>query len=149
MSSRASGGLRAGTSTKEDGVPSTTTRIAKVNTVCISVADPDRSIAFYVDTLGFEKRADVPFGEGHRWVEVAPPGADTTIATVPPPPGRPIGNAETGISLQTDDSDALHAELKSRGVDVDDEVSRMGDPVPPLFWFRDPDNNTLMVVEAP
>jgi len=130
-------------------VPSTTTRIAKINTVCVLVADPDRSIAFYVDTLGFEKRADVPFGEGHRWVEVAPPGADTTIATVPPPPGKSSGNVETGISLQTDDIDALHAELKSRGVDVDDEVSRMGDPVPPLFWFRDPDGNTLMVVEAP
>jgi len=24
----------------------------------------------------------------------------------------------------------------------------MGDPVPPMFWFRDPDGNTLMVVEA-
>jgi hypothetical protein len=31
---------------------------------------------------------------------------------------------------------------------VDDEVSRMGDPVPPLFWLRDPDGNTLMVVEV-
>jgi catechol 2,3-dioxygenase-like lactoylglutathione lyase family enzyme len=132
-------------------VPSTTTRIAKINTVCVLVADSDRAIEFYVDKLGFEKRADVPFGENgeYRWVEVAPPGADTTIATVPPPPGKASGNAETGIGLQTDDIDALHAELKSRGVDVDDEVSRMGDPVPPLFWLRDPDGNTLMVVEAP
>jgi hypothetical protein len=31
-------------------------------------------------------------------------------------------------------------------VDVDAEVSRMGDPVPPLFWLRDPEGNTLMVV---
>jgi hypothetical protein len=30
---------------------------------------------------------------------------------------------------------------------VDAEVARMGEPVPPMFWFRDPDNNTLMVVE--
>jgi catechol 2,3-dioxygenase-like lactoylglutathione lyase family enzyme len=50
--------------------------------------------------------------------------------------------------LNTDDIDAVHADLKARGVDVDDEVSRMGDPVPPLFWFRDPDGNTLMVVET-
>jgi catechol 2,3-dioxygenase-like lactoylglutathione lyase family enzyme len=55
---------------------------------------------------------------------------------------------ETGIGLHTDDIDALHADLKGHGVDVDDEVSRMGDPVPPLFWFRDPDGNTLMVVET-
>ena len=43
----------------------------------------------------------------------------------------------------------MHADLKAAGVDVDDEVSRMGDPVPPMFWFRDPDKNTLMVVEVP
>ena len=54
---------------------------------------------------------------------------------------------ETGITLTTDDIDAAHAEMRSRGADVDEEVSRMGDPVPPMFWFRDPDGNTLMVVE--
>jgi hypothetical protein len=45
--------------------------------------------------------------------------------------------------------DAYHAQLKDRGVDIDAEVSRFGDAVPPLFWFRDPEGNTLMVVEAP
>ena len=33
-------------------------------------------------------------------------------------------------------------------MDVDAAVSRFGDPVPPLFWFRDLENNTLMVVEV-
>ena len=126
----------------------TKTRINKVGTVVIPVSDQERAIEFYVDTLGFEKRADVPFGEGYRWVEVGPADAETTIAIVPPPPGKPTGNVETGIGLQTGDIGALHAELKERGVDVDDEVSRMGDPVPPLLWFRDPDGNTLMVVEV-
>ena len=126
----------------------TTTRIAKVGTVIVPVADQDRAIDFYVGTLGFETRADVPFGNGYRWVEVAPPGADTTIAICPPPEGQPAGGKHTGIGLQTDDIDALHAELKARGVDVDDEVSRMGDPVPPLFWLRDPEGNVLMVVDV-
>jgi catechol 2,3-dioxygenase-like lactoylglutathione lyase family enzyme len=129
-------------------VSKTSTRISQVGTVVIPVSDQERAIAFYVDTLGFEKRADVPFGEGYRWVEVAPPGATTTIAIVPPPPGKPTGNVETGIGLNTDDIDGVHADLRQQGVDVDAEVSRMGDPVPPLFWFRDPDGNTLMVVEA-
>jgi catechol 2,3-dioxygenase-like lactoylglutathione lyase family enzyme len=128
-------------------VSKTRTRISKLGTVVVPVSDQERAIAFYVDTLGFEKRVDVPFGGGYRWVEVAPEGAVTSIAIVPPPPGKPTGNVETGIGLSTDDIDADHAELKARGVDVDDEVSRMGDPVPPLFWFRDPDGNTLMVVE--
>jgi catechol 2,3-dioxygenase-like lactoylglutathione lyase family enzyme len=126
-----------------------TTPIAKIGVVCIPVSDQDRALQFYVDTLGFEKRADVPFGDGYRWIEVAPPGADTTIAIAPPPPGKPAGDMETGIGLQTHDIDALHAELRAAGVDVDAEVSRMGDPVPPIFWLRDPENNTLMVIEVP
>jgi catechol 2,3-dioxygenase-like lactoylglutathione lyase family enzyme len=125
---------------------SSSNHINKIGTVVVPVSDQERAIEFYVEKLGFEKRTDVPVGNDYRWVEVAPAGADTTIAIVPPPPGRPTGNVETGIGLSTDDIDADHAELKSRGVDVDADVSRMGDPVPPLFWFRDPDGNTLMVV---
>jgi catechol 2,3-dioxygenase-like lactoylglutathione lyase family enzyme len=130
-------------------VSTTSTRLARIGTVCIPVSDQDRAISFYVDTLGLEKRVDVPFGEGYRWVEVAPEGAETTIAIAPPPPGQPSGGMQTGITLQTHDIDAVHADLKAKGVDVDDEVSRMGDPVPPLLWFRDPEENVLMIVEVP
>ena len=125
----------------------TKTLVGKIGTVVIPVSDQDREIDFYVNTLGFEKRADIPFANGYRWVEVAPPGADTTIALAPPPEGRPSGNRETGIGLYTEDIDALHAELSSAGVDIDPEVSRMGDPVPPLCWLRDPEGNSVMVVE--
>ena len=88
------------------------------------------------------------FGGQYRWVEVYPPNGTTGIALAPPRPGTDDPTSrETGITLTTDDIDATHAELRARGADVDDEVSRMGDPVPPMFWFRDPDGNTLMVVE--
>jgi catechol 2,3-dioxygenase-like lactoylglutathione lyase family enzyme len=133
---------------QEAHMSQTRTRVAKVNTVIIPVADTDKAIAFYVDTLGLEKRVDVPFGGEYRWVEVAPEGADTTIAICPPGPSTQTGNKDTGISLQVGDVDAYHAELKQAGVDVDAEVSRMGDPVPPMFWFRDPEGNSLMVVEV-
>ncbi len=123
----------------------TSTSISRINTVVVVVSDTDRAIQFYTEQLGMEKRVDIPFGDQYRWVEVAPAGAETTIALAPPPPGREAGGSETGISFQTSDIDGLHAELKGRGVDVDAEISRMGDPVPPLFWLRDPDNNTLMV----
>ena len=126
----------------------TKTRVGKIATVIIPVADQDRQIQFYVDKLGLEKRMDIPFGGQYRWVEVGPAGADTTIALAPPPPqgDTQVGKRETGISFYTEDIDGYHAELKAAGVDVDAEVSRMGDPVPPMFWLRDPEGNSLMVV---
>ena len=126
---------------------STKTRVNQVGTVVIPVSDQDRVIEFYVGQLGLQIRTDVQFGNGYRWVEVAPGDAETTIALAPPPEGRPTGNHETGIGLQTEEIDVFHAELKAGGVDVDPEVSRMGDPVPPMFWLRDPEGNSLMVVE--
>src|SRR5947209_1678907 len=116
----------------------TRSRVSKVANVVVPVADQDRAIEFYVDTLGFEKRVDVPFGNGMRWVEVGIDDEATTIALPPPPDGAPAGDRQTGITLQTEDIDGYHAQLKAAGVDVDADISRMGGPVPPMFWFRDP-----------
>ncbi len=125
----------------------TATRIRQISLVCVPTIEQDRAIEFY-ESLGFEKRTDTSFGGGaYRWVEVYPPVGATGIALAPPPPGQEIVPAQTGITLTTDDIDATHAELRSLGVDVDAEVSRMGDPVPPMFWFRDPTGHSLMVVE--
>jgi len=128
---------------------STTTK-SRINTlglVCIPTPDVDRAIEFY-ERVGLEKRTDVPFGGQYRWVEVYPREGTTGIALAPPPPGKEdVGPTDTGIILNTDDIDSTHADFKAKGVDVDAEVSRMGDPVPPMFWFRDPDGNSLMVVQ--
>jgi catechol 2,3-dioxygenase-like lactoylglutathione lyase family enzyme len=125
----------------------TATRIREISLVCVPTPDQDRGIEFY-ESLGFEKRTDTPFGGKYRWIEVYPPEGTTGIALAPPPPqGGEVTPVQTGITLRTDDIDATHAELAALGVDVDAEVSRMGDPVPPMFWFRDPTGHTLMVVE--
>jgi catechol 2,3-dioxygenase-like lactoylglutathione lyase family enzyme len=129
-------------------VSTTTAQIKQIATVVVPVSDQERALDFYVDKLGLHKSADVLMGDQYRWLEVAPAEGATTIAIVPPPPGGPSPGVETGISLQTDDIDGYHARLKERGVDVDPEVTRYGDPVPPMFWLRDPDGNSLFVVEA-
>jgi len=120
----------------------TKTHITGVHTVGIPVADQERALAFYVGTLGLEKRLDVPFGEG-RWVEVAPAGATTSVALVHTPEGEPIG-VETGVRFASRDVPADHAELQAHGVDVDELLSV---PVA-MFVFRDPDGNRLEVVEG-
>ncbi len=121
--------------------------LTQVGRVCVTVADTDRAIDFYVRTLGFEKIVDVPMGPDMRWVEVAIPGTPTTIALAPPPPGQSAGGGQTGICLDTSDVDADHATLVAAGVDVDEQVTRYGGPVPPMFWLRDPDGNALIIVQ--
>jgi catechol 2,3-dioxygenase-like lactoylglutathione lyase family enzyme len=127
-------------------MPKTASRIDQISLVAIQSTDQDRSIEFYVEKLGFEKRTDVPFGGDYRWVEVYPPSGTTGIALAPPPQGTQPEPMQTGITLTTDDVEATHAYLQSAGVDVDAEIMRMGDPVPDMFWFRDPDGHTLLIV---
>ena len=124
----------------------TQTRITQVGTVIVPVSDQDRALEFFVDKVGFEKRTDTPYGDGDRWLEVAPRGAATTVALIPPMEGQSAG-IETRVGFTTEDIDADHADLRERGVDVDEEVMRMGDPVPPMFFFRDPDGNRFLVVQ--
>ena len=126
----------------------TATRIRTISLVCVGTPDQDKALAFY-ESIGFEKRTDVPFGGGYRWIEVYPPEGTTGIALAPPPQGAEnVQPQQTGITLTTDDVDATHAQMKSLGVDVDAEVSRMGDPVPPMFWFRDTEGNSLLIVQS-
>jgi catechol 2,3-dioxygenase-like lactoylglutathione lyase family enzyme len=125
----------------------TTNTVRQISLICLPTIDQDKAIAFY-ESIGFEKRTDTPFGGDYRWVEVYPPEGTAGIALAPPPPGQSAEPMQTGVTLTSDDIDATHAEFTAQGVDVDAEVSRMGDPVPPMFWFRDPTGHTLMVVEG-
>jgi catechol 2,3-dioxygenase-like lactoylglutathione lyase family enzyme len=122
-------------------------KITGLITVGVPVSDQDRAVEFYIDTLGFEKRRDAPFGEG-RWIEVAPPESATSIALVAERDGGRIG-VDTGIRLACRHAEADHEALLAAGVDADSEIMRMGDLVPPMFSFRDPDGNRLVVVEQP
>jgi catechol 2,3-dioxygenase-like lactoylglutathione lyase family enzyme len=140
-------------------VIASTSRISQIQLVLVPSTDQDRSLAFY-EALGFERRNDIPWGDGYRWVEAYPPNGTAGIALVPPGPGDRTG-VQTGIILNTDDIDAAHAEMQSLGVDVDAEVARVGapaairigavelvGPAPPMLWIRDPDGNALLLVEV-
>ena len=57
--------------------------ISQLGRVIVPVSDQDKAIAFYTDKLGFSLTADVPYGEGDRWVEVTPPQGGAAIALSP------------------------------------------------------------------
>ncbi len=135
------------------------TNITQASTVIVPVGDQERALAFYVDALGFEKRADFTYAGDVRWIELAPPGALTTVTLVAASEARPAG-IETGIAFDTADVEADHAALQARGVDVDAAILRQGDPVvpwsgavlagiPAMFRFRDPDGNSYLLVHQP
>ena len=87
-------------------------RVNAINLVVVASTDQDRSIEFYEQVLGFEKRADIPFGNEYRWVEVYPPSGTTGIALAPPQHEDQVG-VQTGISLVPTDRSLL---LTSAGV---------------------------------
>jgi lactoylglutathione lyase len=120
-------------------------RINDIRTVGIPVVDQEQALAFYVETLGFEVRLDVPMGGGARWIEVAPPDARTTVALIRAHDGLSAG-VETGIRLTTVDAEAIHADFLAHGVDADEVLRWPG--TPPMFAFRDRDGNGLEIIEA-
>jgi lactoylglutathione lyase len=126
----------------------TKSTITNIGVAMFTVRDQDAAIAFYTEKLGFELRSDSGFGENGemRWVEVAPPGSRARLALNPPMYDEPGG---TSIGVETTDVLGEHARLKALGgIDVDAEPMRTpGAPL--MFMLRDPDGNTVVVVEAP
>ena len=120
------------------------TTITDVRTIGIAVRNQDEALAFFVDTLGFEKRLDAPISPTTRWVEVAPPGASTSIALNAAEASANVG-ADTGVRFTVPNAAAEHAAMRERGVDVGDLLR--WDDVPPMFSFDDPDGNRFYIVE--
>jgi lactoylglutathione lyase len=85
--------------------------ITGIATVGIPVTDQDRALGFYTETLGMEKRLDVPLAQfGGRWITVASPGSTTTLALIPAHEGVPAG-VETGIRFASRDAATVHQHL--------------------------------------
>lgn len=122
--------------------------ITHIHSATLMVEDQDAALDFYVGKLGWEKRADSPYGDGARWIEVGPSGATTALALVRPQdvgaPPEETGNYE-GISLVTDDMDSTYKELSDRGVRFTQPPEKM--PWGQMAtWFEDPDGNRFFLV---
>jgi catechol 2,3-dioxygenase-like lactoylglutathione lyase family enzyme len=123
--------------------------------------DPDASLAFYRDTLGFEVRNDVDYG-GLHWITVGPAGQPgTSIVLYPPGVDPGITDDERAtiaemmakgtyaiITLATADLDGVFAQLQASGADVVQE------PIDQPYGvrdcaFRDPAGNLIRINQQP
>ena len=123
------------------------TTVTNIGVAMFTVSDQDAAIAFYTEKLGFELRADVPFGENGemRWVEVAPPGSVARLALNPPMFDQPGGGT---VGVETPDVLGEHARLSAiGGIDLDPAPDRTIPGAPLMFMLRDPDRNHIVVVE--
>ncbi len=121
--------------------------------------DPDASLAFYRDTLGFEVRNDVGYG-GMRWITVGPPSQPgTSLVLYPPGAGPGITDDERRtiaemmakgtyaiIILATKDLDGTFARLQASDADVVQEPAQQPYGVRDCA-FRDPAGNLIRINE--
>ena len=121
--------------------------------------DPDASLAFYRDALGFEVRADVGYG-GMRWITVGPVGQPDTAIVLEPPaidPGLTDDERRTIVELMakgsyarvilaTTDLDGAFARLQASGAEVVQEPTEQPYGVRDCA-FRDPAGNLVRINE--
>ena len=86
--------------------------ITHIDVVSLPVQDQERARDFYVGTLGFDLVRQNEMGPGQQWIQVAPPGGQTSITLVTWFDTMPAGSLQ-GLVLHTDDIDAQVAELIS------------------------------------
>ncbi|KRC62669.1 glyoxalase [Agromyces sp. Root81] len=122
--------------------------------------DPDASVAFYRDALGFEVRSDVEY-EGMRWITVGAPDQPATSIVLEPPAADPgITDDErdlivemmakgtyAGILLATSDLDVAFARLQEAGAEIVQEPLEQGWGVRDCA-VRDPAGNMIRIQEA-
>jgi catechol 2,3-dioxygenase-like lactoylglutathione lyase family enzyme len=121
--------------------------------------DPDASLTFYRDTLGFEVRNDVGYG-GLRWLTVGPAGQPGTSIVLHPPgadPGVTDDERRTilemmakgnyaAIILATADLDGTFARLQASDAEVVQEPTEQPYGVRDCA-FRDPAGNLIRISE--
>jgi lactoylglutathione lyase len=122
--------------------------LTHVKSTCVYSSDVDRTIAFYVDVLGMEKRSDATMGP-IRWVELAPAGAETVIAVASD--GYPVFSPDrvggfSGLTLAATEPDATYGRLKAAGVTFVKEPETTAWGVQAII--EDPDGNSIVVVAS-
>src|SRR6478752_7559872 len=119
--------------------------ITHVQLLSVPASAQDRESDFYVNMLGFELVRDVQMQPDLRWVQVAPPGGQTSLTLVTWFDSMPSGSLR-GLVLETDDVEGDLAAVTARGVEVPEGVQDQ--PWGRFFTVVDPDGNALVVQQT-
>ena len=119
--------------------------ITAVQLLSVPVTDQDRARDFYVAILGFDLLRDAEMQPGLRWVQVAPPGAQTSLTLVTWFESMPAGTLR-GLGLETERPRRRPECLHPRGALVADGIQDQ--PWGRYFTLADPDGNGLVVQET-
>ena len=120
--------------------------ISNIRTVGVYVSDQDAALRFYTEVLGFEVRADLSMGRQGRWLEVAPPGAQSRIVIYPRAMMQDWDRRKPSVVFGCEDVDAEYRRLSGLGVEFSQTPTRMK-------WgsfavFQDPDGNEFVLSEG-
>ncbi len=117
----------------------------RIRVVSVPITDPDAAKEFYVEKAGFELLADMPFGEGLRWLQVRPPGSEATLALVTWFDEMPAGSLR-GLVIDTDDLQGDYRTLVGRGVAFSGPPQAMVGGI--FATFADPDGDRISLRQA-
>jgi len=120
--------------------------IRHLNTVTVYVSDQQKSLDFYVDKLGFSKRADRDMGPAGRWIEVCPSGAETALVLARGDVFEKQDRVGSSADLvfATDDVDAAHKTLVARDVTVTEPDAQAWGT---SFVVTDPDGLEVLIMQ--
>lgn len=119
--------------------------ITHISGVVLYVADQQRSLDFYTGKLGFAEHANAEMGPGMRWIEVLPPGGQTTLILTSAADFDAAPGSAVPPTLRCDDAQKTYEDLKSAGVDVSVPVEESWST---YIRFRDPDGHDFVVGES-
>lgn len=117
----------------------------KIKFCTIPVANQDRALKFYTEKLGCKVLADVPFGNGARWIEVAWPDVETAFVLFTPPGMSDRVGGFAMASISTDNIDATYQEFTAKGVEFTEPPTQQ--PWGKQAIFKDSEGNSFVMVE--
>ena len=120
--------------------------ITNIRTVGVYVSDQEAALRFYTEILGFELRADHSMGRQGRWLEVAPPGAQSRLVIYPRAMMQDWDRRKPSVVFGCEDVEAEYRRSSQHGVTFNQTPTRMK-------WgafavFTDPDGNEFVLAEG-